>query len=118
MREVFRALKPGGRISISDTVATQPVPEARKQDMGDWCGCVSGALPYEEYTAELQKAGFVEIRFQPNIAVALRAVEAGQVATPDNLSREQIVQSLQNWQESEQCMFLPFLISARKHGAD
>jgi arsenite methyltransferase len=112
--EVFRALKPGGRLAVSDTVATQAVPEARRKDMGDWCGCVSGALPYEEYVGELRTAGFVDIRLEPNIPVALQALDAGQVESPDNLSREQVIQSLQNWQQSEQCMFLPFLISARK----
>jgi len=118
IREMFRVLKPGGRISVSDTVATRPVPEERLQNMGDWCGCVSGALPYEEYSTELQKAGFVELQFQPNIAVALQAIEAGQVQNPDQLTNEQIAEDLQNWQQSDECMFLPFLISARKPGGE
>jgi arsenite methyltransferase len=116
IHEMFRVLKPGGRISVSDTVATRLVPEERLQNMGDWCGCVSGALPYETYKSELEKAGFIDIQLNPNIDVALQGIDAGQVQNPDNLSREQIVEDLQNWQQSDECMFLPFLISARKPG--
>jgi SAM-dependent methyltransferase len=114
IREMFRVLKPGGRISVSDTVATQAVPEERLKDMGDWCGCVSGSLPYETYQSELENAGFTSIELKPNIEVALQAIEAGQVSNPDQLTREQIVEELQNWQNSDECMFLSFLISARK----
>ena len=43
-REVFRALKPGGRVAVSDIVTNGELPEAVQQSMASWGACVAGAL--------------------------------------------------------------------------
>jgi arsenite methyltransferase len=58
--EAFRVLKPGGRLMVSDTVMTKPVPEAMKKSVAAYVGCISGALMKEEYLSMLRAAGFAK----------------------------------------------------------
>jgi arsenite methyltransferase len=113
-REIFRVLKPGGRISVSDTVTNRPVSEEQRKNMEDWCGCNSGALPYDEYIAGLREAGFVDIHLQPNLAVAKQAIESGQVQVSELISLAEIMTDLSDFQQCDRSIFLPHLISALK----
>jgi arsenite methyltransferase len=63
-REIFRVLKPGGRIAVSDTVTDGPLSEELREDMEAWGACVSGALDVSEYTAGLTAAGFTNVKVQ------------------------------------------------------
>jgi arsenite methyltransferase len=65
-REAFRVLKSGGRLAISDVVATAPIPEALKKDMLAFTGCISGAAHVDELRAILSEAGFTEIELRVN----------------------------------------------------
>jgi len=57
--EIYRVLKPDGRICVSDMVATQ---EARKViNPEEWAACIAGAVTFNEYRSILEKAGFVNI---------------------------------------------------------
>jgi SAM-dependent methyltransferase len=64
-REVFRALRPGGRLAVSDIVTDGPLPDAIKQDLSAWAGCVGGAWDARDYVAAIEAAGFVDVRLTP-----------------------------------------------------
>jgi arsenite methyltransferase len=64
-REAFRALKPGGRVAISDVVNTAPLSADLKSDTGLLCGCIAGAAPIEQISGWLNDAGFVEVQITP-----------------------------------------------------
>ena len=60
-REMFRVAKPGGRFTISDIVADQPVPQYLVHDADKWGDCLSGALTLTDYIAGMVGAGFLGI---------------------------------------------------------
>jgi SAM-dependent methyltransferase len=62
-REMFRVLKRGGRVAISDIVSDEPVPEKMKQDSELWSGCISGAYQEAAFLAAFERAGFHAIAF-------------------------------------------------------
>jgi len=61
-REAFRVLKPGGRLMVSDLVLTRPLPESVRRSVEAYAGCISGALPKEDYLDAIRSAGFSEVR--------------------------------------------------------
>jgi SAM-dependent methyltransferase len=65
LREAFRVLKPGGRFAISDVVVRGIVPEAVRESMLLWVGCIAGALEENDYRSKLLAAGFVDVDFEP-----------------------------------------------------
>jgi SAM-dependent methyltransferase len=65
LREAFRVLKPGGRFAVSDVVVRGEVPEAVRQSMLLWVGCIAGALDENDYRAKLSAAGFDEVSVEP-----------------------------------------------------
>lgn len=65
-RDALRALKPGGRIAVSDIIAREELPESVRCDMDMMCGCISGAADIAEIERMLAEAGFVNIKITPN----------------------------------------------------
>jgi arsenite methyltransferase len=64
-QDAFRVLKPGGRLAVSDVVATAPFPDEVQQDLALRAGCVAGASLLDDLEGMLKDAGFVDIRIQP-----------------------------------------------------
>ena len=61
-REAFRALKPGGRVSVSDIVTEGDFSEEMRADAEKWAECITGAIDVDLYTGMMQEAGFTDIR--------------------------------------------------------
>ncbi|MBD2627620.1 arsenosugar biosynthesis arsenite methyltransferase ArsM [Trichormus variabilis] len=64
LKEAYRVLKSGGRLQMSDPIATSPIPAHLQQDERLRAMCLSGALTYEEYTQLIIKAGFGQIEIR------------------------------------------------------
>lgn len=64
-RDAFRVLKSGGRLAISDVVATVELPEAMRNDAQLIAGCMGNASLIEQLETTMAEAGFVDIRIQP-----------------------------------------------------
>ena len=56
--EMFRVLKVGGRVAVSDIISDEDSPEALKNDARLWSGCISGALTETGFIEALEDAGF------------------------------------------------------------
>ncbi len=65
-REAFRVLAPGGRLAISDIVATAPLPQEVRENVELHVGCMAGAALIDELKKMLAEAGFTDIRITPN----------------------------------------------------
>jgi len=63
-KDAFRVLKKGGRLAISDVVATAVLPDHIVNDLNLHSGCISGAMHIEELNSILEKTGFINIRIQ------------------------------------------------------
>lgn len=60
LAEMFRVLRPGGRIGVSDVVAEDHLTPADRAERGSYVGCIAGALSRAEYLDGLAAAGFVD----------------------------------------------------------
>lgn len=64
-KDVYRVLKVGGRLSISDVVATAELPSEIKQDLDLVAGCIAGAEYVEDIRIMMHDAGFKDIKLTP-----------------------------------------------------
>ena len=61
-REIYRALKPGGRIAISDIALKKQLPDKIRKSIYAYVGCVSGAVLIDEYIKALELSGLKHIK--------------------------------------------------------
>lgn len=67
-KEAYRALKPGGRVMVSDIVLLQELPESIKNSVEAYVGCVAGASRKEDYLATVAAAGFQEVEIVSEVS--------------------------------------------------
>ena len=60
-KEIARVLKSGGRLAASDIALKRPLPEALRNSLAAYVGCIAGALEIADYRRRLEVAGFCEI---------------------------------------------------------
>jgi arsenite methyltransferase len=75
-REAFRALKPGGRLAISDIVLLGELPAELRASVSAYTGCVAGALPRGEYLELIRKAGFSDVNVERDTPFDAEALPA------------------------------------------
>ncbi len=100
-REVFRVLRPGGRVAVSDIALLRELPPEAKRTAESWVGCVAGASLVSEIRAMLVAAGFtqIDLRLKPEYVRAMvRANDPlyQRLASllPEGLSAEDCITSL------------------------
>jgi len=72
--EAFRALKPGGRLMISDIVILKELSEVIKKSVEAYVGCVSGAVIKDEYLRLIEEAGFQNVRVEDETSFPVESV--------------------------------------------
>jgi arsenite methyltransferase len=60
--EVFRVLRPGGRMNVSDIVVDGDLPQPIRDSLDAWAGCVAGALDEADYLSKIRAAGFEDVQ--------------------------------------------------------
>ena len=78
-KEAYRALKPGGRLMVSDMVLLKELPQFVKDSVEAYAGCIAGASLKEDYLSAIREAGFkaVEILEEKAFPVELMANDLG-----------------------------------------
>ncbi|HNQ50418.1 MAG: arsenite methyltransferase [Candidatus Omnitrophica bacterium] len=82
-KEAFRVLKPGGRLMVSDLVLGKELPEAVRNSVEAYVGCVAGAIKKDKYLGFIASAGFRDVKVMSESAYPIDAMFAGLESAQD-----------------------------------
>jgi len=87
-REVFRVLRPGGRMNLSDIVVDGDLPRPIRDSLDAWASCVAGALDEPLYLSKIRAAGFEDVEVLSRSYMGISDIYDGEnlqvlVAGPD-----------------------------------
>ena len=88
LKEIYRVLKPNGRLSLSDPISEQPIPENLKNDERLRALCLSGAISLQDYIDKITAIGFgtIEVRAKR----PYRILDTLHYGTDDNILIESV----------------------------
>jgi hypothetical protein len=93
--EAFRVLKPGGRMMISDVVLLKPLPEAVRNSVEAYIGCVAGASIKDEYLSTIKDVGFQEVEVAEESSLELESMLndpiARSIMEQSNLTKDEAI---------------------------
>jgi len=89
--EIFRVLKPGGHFCISDIVSSRELPDWVKGIAEAYAGCVSGAIPKNDYLGLIQETGFADV-----VVASERQIEIPAELIAGSLTPEQREEATKN----------------------
>jgi ubiquinone/menaquinone biosynthesis C-methylase UbiE len=72
--EAFRVLKSGGRLMVSDLVLVKELPEAIKESIEAYVGCLAGAVKRDDYLAFIKDAGFKDVKVSSQTSYPIEAM--------------------------------------------
>ncbi|MDH3710169.1 MAG: arsenite methyltransferase [Cyclobacteriaceae bacterium] len=84
-RETYRILKPGGHFSISDVIINGDLPKDLKEAAELYAGCVSGAIPKEDYLRIISDAGFKNVQIQKEREITIPEETLSSLLSPGQL---------------------------------
>jgi ubiquinone/menaquinone biosynthesis C-methylase UbiE len=82
-REIFRVLRSGGRLCVSDMAWKQEPSLEVRRDLEAIVGCIGGALVLSDYVQRLRQAGFRDVRVEEHADAARTMIELSGVSPCD-----------------------------------